>query len=855
MGLVQRDIDHLLNEGWEQRNIDWAHDEWNVRSLTSDEAQLLRIGCNSDQGLVHPSGLFFEYGDSDGQTYGQLRCHELIRRPGGRPAPKYLPTVKVKPIVWAPPEPQAITEGWKDGAAAFIRHEIPMGAIGAPSYFRCMDGQHLGVPFILDPDTPFVLEVWRILVACGLEQERKINHLPWMPAHPKGGFTEFCFANGGSQQDVMNVIGGAIRAKDYLFRLAQIWVDAKDEQWQAANKNAEIGRVPLLKARSAEQLAKTAAKCLSTGEAGALFDIIRKPCGVTKATLQEIYRSRQALQQRQQREAARRNRKDSGQALYSVDCATTLESCVMHNLQVANGGQMVSRNLQFWRWSDELHHWERRSGHDVKHWLSKDLERYYEPPQNDRDIPRYRFSTTDHTKKVSTYLQIRLDDQRLDGSPHLIPFTNGVLDLNSEALLDHAPEHGCTYCIQGNYIAPGKGWLGPAFSHLLKTSYDKAHHQMLRAGLRLIVDPTMPSGKALVLLGDSGSGKGALVNGVIRRLLPAHAISALSRLEQVEGKEAIYQSVLGKRLITFGDLIGKQQKYGTFFELVDQSLVTARRLFESEEVTVDFAGRFVLAMTKMPMFIDDDGNTGWVRRAFVVPTIPGQRDRSEYDGDLEADLAKEVGTIASWALAMDRQEAIDILQGRSDDEEVERVQSAAAATTDSLSEFIDHCLVPAEGSVEPEQIDLVDAYRCFCHVTGKNALAEARFIGQLRKALPHLHQPRRRLARALARKRGVDEDNRWLPARFFGFTIDDEVWKRDVLGFDGLEAEHFKSTDPRTGIDWEATLKKWKSAGLGFRWDRDSKSAETGFISRNGLSQAEGRLLQLRSHHPQPEGD
>ncbi len=457
-----------------------------------------------------------------------------------------------------------------------------MAAIGAPSYFRCLEGQLPGVPYILDPDTPFVLEVWRILVGCGLEQDRKIGHLPWMPDHPKGGFTEFCFANGASQQDVMNVIGSAIKPKDYLFRLAETWVKATDDQWRAANKGAELARVPLLKSRSAEQLAKTAAACLTTTEAGSLFNVIARYCGVRKGELMQIFGARQAKAQRQRREAARQEQQDSGKPIYAVDAGTTLEACVIHNLNAAHGGQMVARNLQFWRWSDKQHHWERRSGHEVKHWLSKDLEQYFVPPVSDRDIPSYRFSTTEHIKKVSTYLQIRLDDQRLDANPHLIPFSNGVLDVRTGELLPHSPEHGCTYCIQDNYQAPGSGKLGPAFSHLLKTSYASKHHQMLRAGMRMVIDPTMPSGKCLVLEGGSGSGKGALVNGAIRRMFPTHAISALQTLDQLSSKEAIYQSVLGKRLITFGDLLGKQSKYGGFYELVDQSMVTARRLFESE---------------------------------------------------------------------------------------------------------------------------------------------------------------------------------------------------------------------------------------------------------------------------------
>jgi hypothetical protein len=285
-------------------------------------------------------------------------------------------------------------------------------------------------------------------------------------------------------------------------------------------------------------------------------------------------------------------------------------------------------------------------------------------------------------------------------------------------------------------------------------------------------------------------------------------------------------------------------------------MVTARRLFESEEITIDFAGRLVLAMTKMPIFVDDDGNTGWMRRAFVVRTLPGERDRSLYAGDLETDLATEVGAIASWALAMDRQEAVDILQGRSDDPEVALVQASAAASTDSLSEFIDHCLVPADGATEPDQVDLIDAYRLFCHVTNKNALADARFIGQLRKALPHLHQQRRQLPRPVARERGVDADNRWLPARFFGFDIDEEIWQRRAEEFVapvtiGL-ANAFVSDPP---IDWERTLARWRNEGLAFEWDRDSKCSRTGFISRNALQSAEGRLLELRRHRPEPDGD
>jgi hypothetical protein len=653
MTFTTADLDHLHAEGWEKKHIDWAHNDHGVRSVTNQEAEDLRIGCyDHSRSLIHPSGLFFPYGDSriklrdhGVRTYGQLRCHEKIRRPGGGIAPKYLPTVGVEPIAWMPADALAITEGWKDGAAPWIRHGIPVGAIGAPTYFRCLASVDPVIPLILDGDTPFVKEVWRILVSAGIEQNRRIGHLPWMADHPKGGFTEFCFAHGASQQDVMNAIGSAIRPRDYLGRLAELWANATDDQWRAANKGAEAGRVPLIKSGCAEQLAKTAARCLSAGEAGALFNVICKPCGVTKGHLTTIFNAKQAAARRTQRLASHRDHGAEVKPVYEVDPSTTIEACVLHNLQVANGGGMVARNLQFWRWEDELHHWVRRSGHEIKAWLAKDLERYCQAPLTDKDLPRYIFSTTEYIKRLSSYLQIRLDDQRLDAHPNLIPFSNGVLDVATGELLDHHPGLGCTFCIQGNYQAPGSGKFGPAFRHLLATSYEKAHHQMIRAALRMLVDPTMPPGKFVALIGQTRSGKGALL-GVIRRLYPPHAVSNLHALEQVQGKEAVYQSVLGKRLIAFGDLLGKQSKYGSFYDLVDQSMISARKLFESEDVSVDFNGRFVVAMTKMPIFADDNGHTGWVGRAFYIPTIPGQRDRSLFP-DLEQALANEVGAIAS----------------------------------------------------------------------------------------------------------------------------------------------------------------------------------------------------------------
>ena len=87
----------------------------------------------------------------------------------------------------------------------------------------------------------------------------------------------------------------------------------------------------------------------------------------------------------------------------------------------------------------------------------------------------------------------------------------------------------------------------------------------------------------------------------------------------------------------------------------------------------------------------------------------------------------------------------------------------------------------------------------------------------------------------------------------FGFTIDEEIWRREAT--DELPLKTFDSNDFRTGVNWDSTLASWKRAGLAFEWDRDSKRSRTGFIHRNTLQSAEGRLLELRQHHPEPHGD
>jgi hypothetical protein len=96
----------------------------------------------------------------------------------------------------------------------------------------------------------------------------------------------------------------------------------------------------------------------------------------------------------------------------------------------------------------------------------------------------------------------------------------------------------------------------------------------------------------------------------------------------------------------------------------------------------------------------------------------------------------------------------------------------------------------------------------------------------------------------------VDEANRWLAARFFGLAIDPEVWRRQID--DQFPPKSLGGSDYRAVIDWEATLSTWGRAGYEFDWDRDSKSPRTGFIHRNTLLDAEGRLLELRQHKPEP---
>ena len=116
-----------------------------------------------------------------------------------------------------------------------------------------------------------------------------------------------------------------------------------------------------------------------------------------------------------------------------------------------------------------------------------------------------------------------------------------------------------------------------------------------------------------------------------------------------------------------------------------------------------------------------------------------------------------------------------------------------------------------------------------------------------------IRQQRRQIPRPDARELGIDMENRWLPARFFGFNLDPEVWHRDVT--DELPPLDYTSDDFRSGIDWERTLANWESKGLAFDWNRDSKRSKTGFISRHGLESAEGRLMELRQHKPEVPQD
>ena len=426
--------------------------------------------------------------------------------------------------------------------------------------------------------------------------------------------------------------------------------------------------------------------------------------------------------------------------------------------------------------------WESRPDAEVKQEIRNLLLRFWQKGKKDAQ-KLFCYGSADHVKRSVESLKIAAGSGPLSKSepPAVIVFEDGTFDLSSKVFGEHKPEYGATFMVAAPFVQSAD--CPPEVKRVVETCLSEGSESIIRALCRWVIDPTIRYGEAFHFLGDSGTGKGLLIQ-LVSSLLPPENRSSLAHPGNLDSPEKLHQYVVGRRLILFPDAPARPRDAkhcGLFYELVENTPQTTRRLHVGDsEIARKLHARCILGSTRPLQF--PDGRDGFLRRTLTIKTLPrlGEPDaslREVVEGETKRHQQMR-GELASWALSMPLPEVLEVLNRRDAFGLLSDAAEDAAKASDSVSLFADECLIPRiEGpNTEVTQRDwslLFEAYAGWCKHAGQFPMSKDNFQGQLRKVLgPKRCLPRGRETMAEAEVAGRDrESRRNLPRLDAGFGL------------------------------------------------------------------------------------
>ena len=353
-----------------------------------------------------------------------------------------------------------------------------------------------------------------------------------------------------------------------------------------------------------------------------------------------------------------------------------------------------------------------------------------------------------------------------DSTPALvIVFRNGTFNLKTNKLENHNPANGATYGVAADYIKDSG--CPPELKAMVEKCYPSGALPIVQGIIRWLVDPSVRYGQAFHIVGDSGTGKGLLID-FCRSLFPSSVTGQLLHPADLNSPEKIHQYVLGRRLLVFPDTPSALERrdgdnINIFYELVENKPVTTRKLFAGEsEESQPMHCRFILGSIQALEL--KNGRAGYLRRTLILNTLPrhGEPDHSLLEqlnpkGKRFDQIRAEA---ISWALTMSQVDLNNVLNG--DDPEGLLRDSAKdmAANSDPLGRWVDQCLMPSEQNLKVSKLDWDLMFECYLgwskYNNSRHTLQRHRFPIALRSVLG----PKRCLPRTKENSNDAKANNR-----------------------------------------------------------------------------------------------
>ncbi|MEP0895466.1 MULTISPECIES: phage/plasmid primase, P4 family [Leptolyngbya] len=701
-----------------------------IESISSEEARKRGIFCKGDDGkTVSPSGLWFPFGGD----FGQIRADNPPIK-NGEPV-KYLTTCGKGSKAYLPVGAKVITEGWKDGFAGTVHGGIATGAIAGVSHYKKALPKGSKMTILFDADGWTNPSVLLNLFNAAMWTGGKIQLVPQIPGEPKAGLCEY-FKAGYTAEDYKVLIDSAMNPRAFLMKLSG--------QWGSLEGDIEK------KWRCIKVVLNLAAKHLNRGEQTSLIDAIDKTFEeAQKQSLKSMlsnFRKRIEAQQNREKKKRRELERKEKEAQRQERIARDYPGYPLIPVEYDDNGIKLPRegsvaNILYesyrhtWSWIPAQKTFYRYGKESDGLWSEMALELAYRQIQkildgaNDFDgAYNDRYITS-----ICNLLRNLVTDDKWEESKGLLPFKNGVLNLDTGELLPHSPIYRFTWQMPREHDLSAKDYpeIDKWFSEA--TQGDNHAKRLLICFCAAVLRGMNKIQKFLNVTGRPGSGKGTFTR-LLQALIGERNVYATD-LDRLAVNQFDLANARNKRLMVFNDSEKTESKSAlrAFKNLTGEDRVVA-------EVKCQQASNFVfegliLVSSNHPVF---PGDQAIDRRQVVVPFDLVVK---EPDPNLGKKFESELSAFTNALLEIPEEVIIRTLQ------QVDGTSEAIAdktwdykIRTNSVLHWLDECVVMDENSRIPVGSKIGDLdtaygnYHDFCIKSGskpKSGKEFAEYIGEI----------------------------------------------------------------------------------------------------------------------------
>jgi len=262
-------------------------------------------------------------------------------------------------------------------------------------------------------------------------------------------------------------------------------------------------------------------------------------------------------------------------------------------------------------------------------------------------------------QSVIGLLRSELADEQWDARDHLLPFINGVLNLQRMKLEAHSSGYKLTWCLP--YAYDIKATCEPIKEWLLE-SCDGNHDrvQMLRAALRAIVLGRSDLEKFVELLGSGGTGKSTFARLAIALVGRENTFS--TTLAALEGSPYETSAIQHKRLILINDAERWSKPVPVLKAITGNDFIRTEEKFKQRDSGGMIVKAFVLITANEASTASSDYTSGLGRRKLTIPFMnkvaPNKRRDllSISNTGISGEFAPYMAGLLNWVLAMPESE-------------------------------------------------------------------------------------------------------------------------------------------------------------------------------------------------------